>query len=70
MGGATTTGARERPEDWAWSSFRHYLTGQAGLVETESHWTARHREQTGISLLPVLLGWGSSTPPRSEDVMV
>ncbi len=23
-----------RPEDWAWSSFRHYLSGEAGPVET------------------------------------
>ena len=37
-----------RPEDWAWSSFRHYLSGQAGPVEIESQWTARKREQNGI----------------------
>ena len=23
----------EKPEDWAWSSFRHYLTGVEGVVE-------------------------------------
>ena len=22
-------------EDWAWSSFRHYITGEAGVVEIE-----------------------------------
>jgi putative transposase len=37
-----------RPEDWAWSSFRHYLNGEAGVVEIESQWTARKREQRGI----------------------
>ena len=32
------------PEDWRWSSFRHYSTGEQGTVEIESHWTARRRE--------------------------
>jgi len=36
------------PEDWEWSSFRHYLTGAEGVVEIESHWTARRREALGI----------------------
>jgi REP-associated tyrosine transposase len=30
-----------QPEDWASSSFRHYLTGEASAVEIESQWTAR-----------------------------
>jgi len=38
----------ERPEDWLWSSFRHYLTGEEGVVEIESHWTAARREKQGI----------------------
>jgi len=37
-----------RPENWAWSSFRHYLSGEAGPVEIESQWTARRREQRGV----------------------
>jgi putative transposase len=37
-----------RPEDWRWSSYRHYLTGVEGGVEIESEWTARRREQMGI----------------------
>src|SRR5260370_32347947 len=37
-----------RPEDWAWSSFRHYLSGESGPVEIESQWTARKRGQAGI----------------------
>ena len=32
-----------KPEDWAWSSFRHYATGVRGVVEIESEWTARLR---------------------------
>jgi putative transposase len=33
-----------KPEDWPWSSYRHYLTGLEGTVEIESHWTAWKRE--------------------------
>jgi putative transposase len=37
-----------KPEDWPWSSFRHYATGEIGTVEIESEWTARQREaETG-----------------------
>jgi putative transposase len=32
-----------RPEDWPWSSFRHYATGVPGRVEIESQWTAALR---------------------------
>jgi putative transposase len=32
-----------RPEDWPWSSFRHYATGVNVGVEVESQWTARTR---------------------------
>ena len=37
-----------KPEDWAWSSLRHFATGQEGSVEVESEWTARKRELKGI----------------------
>ena len=47
------------PEDWKWSSYRHYALREAGRVEIESEWTARDREQqasgtgaTRIFLLP------------------
>ena len=40
-GGWGTGGLVTRSEDWAWSSFRHYLSGQAGPVEIESQWIAR-----------------------------
>jgi putative transposase len=37
------------PEDWKWSSFRHYLTGAEGVVEIESEITAARRERMGIT---------------------
>ncbi|MGA7343139.1 MAG: transposase [Terracidiphilus sp.] len=41
-----TRGLVERPEDWPWSSFRHYATGVDGVIEIESQWTAcRRRNQ-------------------------
>jgi len=51
-------GLCDRPEDWKWSSFRHYAFGEKGVVEIESEWRARDREkmQSGgsprIFLLP------------------
>jgi putative transposase len=36
------------PEDWQWSSFRHYATGERGIVEIESFWTAALREKDGL----------------------
>jgi putative transposase len=35
-----------KPEDWPWSSFRHYATGEIGTIEIESEWTARKRERS------------------------
>ena len=37
-----------RPEDWEWSSFRHYAAGVSSVVEIESQWTATKRERAGI----------------------
>ena len=37
-------GLVEAPEQWQWSSFRHYATGEIGMVEIESFWTAGRRE--------------------------
>jgi putative transposase len=51
-------GLVQSPEEWAWSSFRHYLSGAEGIVEIESQWTARKRERMGISLADV----GSQNP--------
>jgi putative transposase len=37
------------PEEWKWSSFRHYLTGEPGAVEIESPWTVSMR--LGLKML-------------------
>ena len=52
-----------RPEDWPWSSFLHYATGETGVVEIESQWTARKRERSGI-FLTLKLNPPSSTNPK------
>ncbi len=47
-------GLVERPEEWPWSTFRHYATGETDAVEIESEWTARLRtkgRETGSGLL-------------------
>ena len=36
-------GLVSEPEEWPWSSFRHYATGTRGTVEIESQWTAFER---------------------------
>jgi len=43
-----TRGLVARPEDWPWSSFRHYLYGEITPVEIESRWTAQKRESRGL----------------------
>jgi putative transposase len=45
-----TRGLISQPDQWAWSSFRHYATGEIGTVEIESHWTARRRGGLPASL--------------------
>jgi putative transposase len=47
-------GLCDRPEDWVWSSFRHYATGCEGRVEIESEWTARKRERAAGKLSPAV----------------
>ena len=47
-------GLCERPEDWQWSSFRHYATGAEGRVEIESEWTARKLERAAGTLCPAV----------------
>ncbi len=41
-------GLVEKPEDWRWSSFRNYATGEEGVVEVESRSTGRKRERMGM----------------------
>jgi putative transposase len=47
-------GLCESPEDWQWSSFRHYATGCEGRVIIESEWTARKRERAAETLRPAV----------------
>jgi len=47
-------GLCEHPEDWEWSSFRHYATGWEGRVEIESEWAARKRERAAGRLCPAV----------------
>jgi len=56
-----------KPEDWPWSSCRHYATGLEGTVEIESQWTVFRRG----GRLPEGLGWEKSNreevPSRSSQ---
>jgi putative transposase len=47
-------GLCEHPEDWKWSSFRHYATGCEGRVQIESEWTARKRDRAAGRLPPII----------------
>jgi len=38
-------GLVQEPQDWKWSSFRHYALREKGVVEIESEWTARDRQR-------------------------
>lgn len=38
------SGLVEHPEDYQWSSFNHYATGETGAIEIESQWTPQRRE--------------------------
>lgn len=42
------------PEEWEWSSFRHYATGCQVKVEIESEWAARKRERAAGRLTPAV----------------
>jgi putative transposase len=57
-----------KPEDWPWSSFRHYSTGELGTVEVESWWTSTRREsasaETHISPLRCGTRFVRSTNPN------
>ncbi len=53
------------PEQWAWSSFRHYLSGVEGVVEIESQWTARKREQFGV--VPQITGSQIPRPVPAQN---
>jgi putative transposase len=52
-------GLVEMPEDWQWSSYRHYATGIEGAVEIESNWTAWRREHGNTLPGPKVRTWGT-----------
>jgi len=54
-----------RAEDWDWSSFRHYLNGEAGTVEIESQWAARKREQ--LRIFPTVNVYPPAEKPRPSE---
>jgi putative transposase len=39
-------GLVKEPQGWAWSGYRHYLTGVEGTVEIKSEWTWNGRERS------------------------
>jgi putative transposase len=59
-----TRGLVEKPEDWPWSSFRHWARGEVGRVEIESHWTWDRRER---ELVDGGRTGGSATPPMRKQ---
>src|SRR5579863_8969238 len=58
-------GLVDRPEDWAWSSFRHYATGVQGAVEIESPWTAFQRGNQLPEEMYFKQGEGSCSPTQA-----
>jgi putative transposase len=59
-----TRGLVTRPENWVWSSFRHYVNSEVGRVEIESEWTARRRERVGI--FPTVRKSSGADPPKQS----
>jgi len=43
-----TRGLVARPEDYRWSSFNHYATGEPSPIEIESQWTASLHERSQL----------------------
>jgi REP-associated tyrosine transposase len=37
------------PEDYRWSSFNHYATGESGPIKIESEWTHHRRERVALT---------------------
>jgi hypothetical protein len=54
-----------QPEDWDWSSFRHYLNGERGTVEIESQWVAETGASWNLSYSAGAATRRKSPPKRS-----
>jgi len=48
-------GLADKPEDWPWSSFCHYLTGEPSRIEIESEWTWNRRERAATPPIAIPL---------------
>ena len=60
-------GLVEKPEDWKWSSFRHYAMAEFGPVEIESQWTADRRiGRKATTSAKTGQIWGTIGPARGE----
>ena len=46
-------GLVQKPEDWPWSSYRHWASGEIGTVQIESHWAWNRRERNPIPLIAI-----------------
>lgn len=77
-GNPVKAGLCELPEEWPWSSFRHYALREKGVVEIESEWTARDRERQAqegperIFLIPGQRPKASANlgpPPRPPELV-
>ena len=55
-----------KPEEWKWSSYRHYQTGLCGAVEIESQWTAQQRGWKLPEWIRYRQPEASSPVPKSE----
>jgi putative transposase len=58
-------GLVDKPEDWPWSSFRHYATGANGTGEIEWQWTAFKRGNRLPEGVALKKGEGSSFPTQN-----
>jgi putative transposase len=56
-------GLVKEPQEWKWSSYRHYSLREIGPVEIESEWTARDREAKITGQKRTFLPPPSSDPP-------
>jgi putative transposase len=62
-----TRGLVTHPEDYKWSSFNHYATGEQGSIEIESEWTAHLREPL---VFPTNPGWSGARPTSARSQIV
>ena len=57
-------GLVDSPEEWEWSSFRHYLTGEPGRVTIDSPLNAMRNEKRGI--VPRIKKYPEGLEPKEQ----